>query len=283
MSGGWVPITSDAQQISATNLFLDKLNATTVQEARDAASEEVILANALAVGAAPWTSFSYGPVVDGTYVPNHPSILLSNGDFHRGLDIMTGHVESETPSFTPSFVRTNTQFREFLHGLFPASEESAIDYMTDTLYPNPGINRTLESVADIGFTCNVDYIRKAFSGKTYNYKWMVPPALHASDLAYAFYNGPDPEDVDGGVTDTPLGPVQAQLAVTFQEYIVNFVKHGDPNGRGLPRFPRADEATSMLTFGTDGVGVAPDDTNNERCDWLQSVPFGGGCDWWFGC
>lgn len=34
----------------------------------------------------------------------------------------------------------------------------------------------------LGFSCNVDYLRKAFDGKTYDYKWEAPPAIRASDL-----------------------------------------------------------------------------------------------------
>lgn len=281
MSGGWVPVISDEQEVNATDVFLDKLNVATIGEAQGATSDKVILANTLAVGAAPWTTFGYGPVVDGNYVPNHPSILLSNSDYNQDLAIMTGHVQNESPSFTPPFVRTNTQFRDFLYELFPTAEEDSIDYMLDTLYPDPGINRTLEAVADIGFTCNVHYLRNAFPDASYSYKWNIPPALHASDEAYLFYNGPDPGDAGSGTRNTPLGPVVVSQAVTLQAYVANFVKSGDPNGEGLPKFPRADGGAGMLTFGAEGVGVALDDTDNERCEWLQSVPYGGGCDrWW---
>lgn len=281
MSGGWVPVTSNEQEIEAANRFLDKLNVTTIGEAQDATSEEAILANALAIGAAQWTTFGYGPVVDGTYVPDHPSILLEDGNYNHHLEIMTGHVANESPSFTPPYVRTDTQFREFLYELFPTADEWSVDYMLETLYPDPGINRTLQAIADIGFTCNVHYLRNAFPRDTYEYKWNIPPALHASDVAYLFYDGADPEDVGDGPHETPLGPVSVPAAVTFQGYVVNFIKYGDPNREGLPEFPRADEDMGMLTFETEGVGVAEDDTNNERCEWLQGVPYGGGCgSWW---
>lgn len=280
MSGGWVPVPSDEQEVNATNVFLDKLNVATIGEARVATSEEAILANALAVGAAPWTTFGYGPVVDGIYVPDHPSILLSNADYNHDLDIMVGHVQNESPSFTPPFVRTNTQFREFLYELFPTADVSSIDYMLETLYPDPGINRTLEAIADIGFTCNVHYLINAFPTDTYSYKLNIPPALHASDVAYLFYNGPDPGDAGEEMYDTALGPVAVSAAVVFQGYVVNFIKSGNPSGQGLPEFPKANDGT-MLIFGNEGVGVAPDDTDNERCEWLQSVPYGEGCDrWW---
>lgn len=253
---------------------MDYLNATNLEEAQNATSEAAILANAQAVGAAPYTSFGYGPVVDGTLIRKHPSIALEDGDFDRSITVMTGHVTNESPSFAPPFVRTNNQLTSFLYGLFPTADPSAIDYIVRRLYPEQGLNRTLEVVADIGFTCNVAYLSQAYNGKIYNYEFRVPPALHGSDLPYVFYNGPDLEDVSSGIYDGPSGPVSVELAQVMQGYIVNFVKHGDPNGPGLPKFPRGDEDAGMVTFGVDGVGVAPDDTNNPRCKWLQSMPYG---------
>lgn len=259
--------------MEAANGFFNYLNVSTIDEARDASSEEAIMANTLAIRTAPWSTFRFGPVVDGIYVPDHPSILLEYGDFISDLSIMTGHVSDESSLFTPPFVRTDQDLIDFLYHLYPTAEEWAINYMVDTLYPVPGINRTMKILSDVGFTCNIDYLRKAFCGQTYNYKFRIPPAYHGSDLAYLFYNGPSSKDVDGGIYNGPLGPVLVDVAVVFQQFVVNFVKFGDPNGPGLPPFPRADEDTTMLTYDFYGVGVAPDDTDNERCDWLQSVPY----------
>lgn len=220
-----------------------------------------------------WSTFRFGPVVDGTYVPDHPSASLHYGDFNSNLSIMTGHVADESSLFTPPFVKSDQELTDFLYYLYPMVGDWIVDYMVDTLYPQPGINRTMKILSDIGFVCNVDYLLKAFCGQTYNYKLTIPPATHGSDLAYLFYNGPSPEDVDGGIYNGPLGPALVDVALVFQQYVVNFVKYGDPNGPGLPPFPRADEDTNMLTFDVDGVGVAPDDTDNKRCEWLQSVPY----------
>lgn len=252
---------------------MDALDVETLQEAQNATTEAVIHANALAVGAAPYTSFGYGPVVDGTLVEKHPSIALKDGDFDSSVTVMTGHVTNESPSFTPPNVETNDELISFLYSLFPTADPVEVDHLVRTVYPKPGLNRTLQVIADIGFTCNVAYLSEAFNGEIYNYKFTVPPALHGSDVSYAFYNGPGLEDVSGGVYDGPSGPVNVELAQVIQGYIVNFVKNGDPNGPGLPQFPRGDEDPSMLTFGADGVGVAQDGTNNPRCKWLQGMPY----------
>ncbi|MBE3048741.1 carboxylesterase family protein [Candidatus Bathyarchaeota archaeon] len=274
LSAGWVPVTTDQQQVDSAKHFLDYLNVTTIQEAQEASTESAILANAMAIRAAPWSTFRYGPVVDSLYVPDHPSILLHDGDFRADVSVMTGHVMDESSLFTPPFVKTDQDLTDFLYGLYPTAEDGVVDYMVDNLYPDPGIKRTMKILSDIGFVCNVNYLRKAFCGQTYNYKFRIPPAIHSSDMAYVFYNGPGPDEVDGGLYDGPLGPVIVEVALVLQQYVVNFIKYGDPNGPGLPLFPRADENTTMLTIDTDGMGVAAADTDNERCEWLQSVPYG---------
>lgn len=274
LSAGWVPVTTDKQQEDATNIFLSNLNATTVGEAQNASSSEVILANARAIGAAPWSFFGYGPVVDGSLVPSHPQVSLLKGHFNRDVSVMTGHVSHESPSFSPPFVKTNIELEEFIGGLFPTVKPGVVEYILDTLYPEPGLNRTLKFLAELGFTCNVNYLRQAFEGKTYNYEFKVPPSLHGSDFPYVFYGGPDSKDVKGGVYHGPLGAVRVDLAVMLQRYITNFVKGGDPNGEGLPEFPSSGVGARMLALDTEGVAVERDTTDNERCSWLQSVPYG---------
>ena len=57
----------------------------------------------------------------------------------------------------------------------------------------------------------------------FNYIFSIPPALHASDLPWTFYDGESP-DVDDSI------------ATTFQKYLLNFVWKGNPKGPDLPSF-----------------------------------------------
>ena len=253
-------------------VFLKKLSVDSIGQAQDCTSDDAILANALSIGSAPWSTFRYGPAPDGAYVPIHPSIALRDGNFSRnGLEIMTGHNSFESPFFTPPFVRSDKDLAGFLSGLFPDARESDIGNILQ-LYPKPGINRTIDLLSDVAFACNNHYITKAFRGRTYNFKFLVPPSVHGSELAYIYYNGPDA--VPGGIYVGDRGPVLVDAAVVMQRYVVNFVRGGDPNGPRGPPFPRADEGGTMLAVGAEGVQVAPDDTNNPRCEWFQGMPYG---------
>ncbi|KAI8167090.1 Carboxylesterase [Colletotrichum sp. SAR 10_71] len=269
LSAGWIPVTSQYEQENSTNSFLQLLNVTTVEEAQNSSTEEAILANAKAVGSSKWISTTYGPVIDGGLVPALPGISLLKGEFDHNVSIMTGHAANEGANFSPPFVETNDQMAAMIRDAWPTIEEPVVSYILDELYPEPGVNRTMLYVAELGFACNVNYLARAFGNNTYNYEFRVHPGVHGSDFPYAFYNGPD--EVEGGIYVGSLGPVIVDVARTLQGYIVNFVKSGNPNGLGLPEFPVSGANAGMLAFNNSGVSVVGDTTANERCLWLQKA------------
>ncbi|SEL58321.1 para-nitrobenzyl esterase [Pseudoxanthomonas sp. GM95] len=71
-------------------------------------------------------------------------------------------------------------------------------------------------------------------------------ASHASDIPFFF----DTVDIKYGAQATAKDRGVGRLA---SSYLVNFVKHGDPNGKGLPQWPAYDaKAQPMLDFNADG-------------------------------
>lgn len=101
-SPGWFPLPAENQQEDTLQQFLDVLNVSSVEEARQLSSQKLIAANAYQVATkSSYGTFTYGPVVDGTFVPELPGKLLLEGRFDRNLRIMVGHNANEGLLFTP--------------------------------------------------------------------------------------------------------------------------------------------------------------------------------------
>lgn len=274
-SPGLTPTVSQFKQENRTQNFLSLLNVSTIEEARKLSSDALIDANSWQVGNASYSDFVWGPVVDGLFVPALPGISLLNGGFSKNITVMVGHNKNEAPSFTPPWVNTTAALR----ALFPDTDPSVVDYIVNELYPanlsdpaisaryNSGINRTIALVNEEIFTCNTNYLARAFKNETYNYEFQVPPALHGQDVSYTYWNG-ETTDNSTGVTH-----MVAPIAKLMQGYFTNFITRGDPNGPGLPFFPKQGHNAAMLGIGADKVNVRVqrDDTANDRCVWWQKA------------
>jgi para-nitrobenzyl esterase len=59
-------------------------------------------------------------------------------------------------------------------------------------------------------------------------------------------------------------PDDRKVSDTFQGYIANFVKTGDPNGSGLPAWPAANKKGDIQVLHLDVATKAEADTHHER-------------------
>ena len=257
---------SNFEQELTFNDFLSFLNVSTIQQARTLPSSALILANILQVGGSIYGGFTYGPVVDGLFVPALPGKLLLQGSYDKTLKIMVGHNADEGLLFSSPFVTTNNDYNQFLVASFPNILPAVASYIENVLYP-PVFDGSYGYVDNIGrealtsseglFTCNTNYLDRAYGNKTYSYQFSIPPALHGQDLPYTFFNGPNPSVLNNTV------------AVALQEYITSFAETGVPSGPGLPVFPQYGANSNLLNLGLTQISVIKDNTANPRCLWWQ--------------
>ena len=86
---------------------------------------------------------------------------------------------------------------------------------------------------------------------------------HGGEIGYVF----------GALTDRPGSTVTTEdqaVSRLAQNYWVNFAKTGDPNGAGLPTWPRHDSKTDLIfDFRPDGSAGAGPDARKARLDVTQ--------------
>ncbi|OQV05710.1 hypothetical protein CLAIMM_10397 [Cladophialophora immunda] len=271
-SGAWLPVSSNFQKENTTQAFLALLNVTSIEDARDLPSSVVMAANAMQVGLSNYGAFTYGPVVDGAFVPDQPGRLLARGQFAQAVKVMAGHNTNEGPLFSDPRIRTDADEAAWLRLSLPDISDSAVAYLLGTLYPatydgsssslpyrTPTERATL-IVQEGYFTCNVNYMGKAYGADIAEYQFAVPPALHGQDVPYTFFNGA----VNGS-------GVVAPVAQELQRYIVDFVQTGSANGPGVPFFPLYGSGAVETVLNVTGITHMTDPDANRRCAWWQKA------------
>ncbi|KAK4935534.1 hypothetical protein LTR10_023445 [Elasticomyces elasticus] len=266
-SPGFQITPSATLQESIYNSFLAIAGIDSLDEARNLSTQDLQLANYKLVGSSyPYGTFTFNPTVDGAFAPALPGQLLLHGQFDKSLRIMAGHNILEGLEFMNPFAQNETAFEDTLRVYFPTITDAEVQYISYTLYPpvfdgsigyTTPTGRSELMITEAFFTCNTNYLARAYNNDVFNYIFSVPPSLHGDDIAYTYYDGPSASVKN----DT--------LAIIMQEYFTNFVMTSNPNGAGLPTFPTYGAGTTVLDLNLTSIGPIQDNTANERCLWWQ--------------
>ena len=270
-SPGWSPQQSNIQQENTYQKLLRLTNSTSLADLRALPSEAIIRANAQQVAYdSQYGQFIYGPVVDGSFVPQQPGQLLAQGRFDKSVRVMVGHNANEGALFTPPYITSDDTLRAQLQTAFPFAPRQSIDYITQTLYPavfdgtypyNTQYTRAAFITAEAIFTCNTNYLSTAYGNETYSYLFAVPPALHGQDVPYTYFPG---GAATGTVTNTTV-------AIALQEFIASFAEEGVPAAPGVMQFNMYGPDASVLRLNVTGIDQIRDSNANARCSWWQKA------------
>jgi len=131
---------------------------------------------------------------------------------------------------------------------------------------------------DASFRCDAvgQLIGHASAGNTaYQFEFAHPPTgresvgnNHAADVGYQF--GTVTKGIFAGSANPPFTPnaVDAQVSDAMQGYWVNFARTGDPNGPGLPAWPKFNPDTRSYIQFTGAGPVAKEGLRRAACDLL---------------
>jgi len=90
-------------------------------------------------------------------------------------------------------------------------------------------------------------------------------AFHSDDIEYVF-----------GTLDTRPGetvrPEDRQLSEAMMTYWTNFAKAGDPNGQGVPNWPKYDATDNSLIHLNSPITAGPDTTRDRYLFLLKGIP-----------
>ena len=212
-----------------------------------------------------------GPILDGKLVVETAESAYKAGRQAR-VPLIIGSNSAEVPA---GFI--NASSKEELLSLFGAlKDEAKAVYDPDG---NAEFARMLTLVnTDKVWAEPARLTARAFAAKgapAYIYLFSYVPAAmqerlrfgapHASEIAYVFNN----LNARRGATTTPKDQEVARLMNT---YWVNFAKTGDPNGKGLSKWPvyhpKKDE---IMEFQLDGTPVGKPDPKKARLDVIEKA------------
>lgn len=211
-----------------------------------------------------WGSGTSWPIIDGWLIPDDQYKLYENGQYND-VPVLVGYNSDEGLSFsrekTPEEYIANTRRR---YGPFA-------DRLIEA-YP-PGGNTVPKSARDLMRDAAFGWHTWSWArlqartgtAKVFYYYFDQHPKRDPSspEADHGMPHGPDVSYVFQVLRDTrrpndpELTPADFAISDTVSTYWTNFAKHGDPNGPGVPEWPRFTEQNRAVMYFRDQAFPGP--------------------------
>ena len=232
------------------------IGAKSVAELRKLPAEAILAAGEKNRGAA-W------PVVDGWVIPDDQYKLYEAGQFND-TPILVGYNSDEGATFGPP--RSPQAYRAAVEGRYGSFAESLLKaYPTgETSVPKTARDLTRDAAFGWGTWSWARLQTSRGKSKAYYYYFDQHPEYPADSpqAGQGSPHGLEVEYVFGHPTGGAAGkPTATDLVISdaMTTYWTNFAKYGDPNGKGMPKWPAFNEERPELMYfaGTAHTGPLP--------------------------
>ncbi|KAJ7133522.1 alpha beta-hydrolase [Mycena epipterygia] len=220
-------------------------------------------------------TYTFVPVVDGTFIVERPSLTLNRGKRNGdALLVTTNSAEGAGFFVFPDIlIANNFTLTKYITQLFPRLTTRQIQTAVE-LYSNIGLasvsDQATKVMGESIFVCPAYWMVKAFGSTGWKGEFAIPPGLHAEDLSYEFSTFAIP----------PTFTNPAFLDAYRQSFLSTAIVL-DPNGHPtpslLPTWPSWFKNEAEMLFNKTDSGapviksIGTDASVVERCAFWNSV------------